>query len=385
MIDFELDPAEVDLREEVRALLAAEPLAGLLAALPAGGAEPDVRALYRELGERGLLATGWPVEFGGRGVSHAHAGAVVEELVLHGVPDMLQVLSVQIVGLFVLRAGSAEQRASLLPDLGGGRRFATVLYTEPEVGSDLASLELRAERDGDDYVLDGVKIWGLKSRFADVGLCAARTATGTSRYEGISLFLVDLDSPGVERANVASIADDQFDRVTFRGVRVPASDRLGEDGDGWALLAECLALERTGLDYSLKARRWFDTAVAGVTADALTPADLASVGRHATTVDAAGLLAWDSLNRLDRGGLDAPDAAAAKLYTSTVAQDVAVWAAELHGGDYARHALDAGPRAVLDAAFREAPGVTIAAGTSQVLAEVVFSAAVDAFSAGESR
>lgn len=386
-MDFASSPEEERLRAEVRAVLA-EPAvrAALTAFTEQGTSAADVRPLYRLLGERGLLAVNWPVDFGGRGASHTEAAAVIEELVHGGVPDMLHVLSVQIVGLFLSQAGSAEQRQRLLPELAAGRRFATVLYTEPEVGSDLAALRTRAIRDGDGYRLSGVKQYSLKGGISDIALCAARLGDPTNKYDGICLFLVDLDSPGVRRSSLPSIADDDFDLVELTDVRVGAEALLGAEGEGWSLLTRCLALERTGLDYSLKASTWYALALRGlVPVDAdpagtepagIDPGLLADVGRYGEAVDTGRLLAWRVISGLQRDEADPVSAAIAKYYASETAQQVAVWASTHFGGERSA-ALCAADRGALDAAYREAPGLTLSAGTSQIMLEMVASSALD--------
>jgi alkylation response protein AidB-like acyl-CoA dehydrogenase len=366
--------AEEALRAEVRAALAEAPVARALAAvMESDDREPDVRPLYRELGRRGLLAVSWPREYGGRGAAHREAAAVVEELVLAGVPDMPHVLSIQIVGLFLLQAGSADQKERYLPALAAGERFATVLYTEPEVGSDLAALRARAVREEDGYRLSGTKVYGLKSAFSDFALCAMRTGDGPTKYDGISLFLLDLCAPGVTRSTIGSVADDRFDRVDLRDVPVGAENLLGTEGDGWGLLTRCLAIERTGLDYSLKARRWFDATVSGLAATGVDDALLAEIGRYGAAVETGRLLAWDVLGGLDRGEADSTAAAMAKYHTSVTAQRIAEWGALVHGSDYrARDLAPAGAR-VLESGFREAPGLTLSAGTSEMMLELVAS------------
>ncbi|HEX8008721.1 MAG TPA: acyl-CoA dehydrogenase family protein [Trebonia sp.] len=375
---FASNGSERAFRAEVRDVLANPTVRDALDAVRSSGdREPDVRPLYRELGRHGLLAVSWPVEYGGRGASHADAAAVIEELVRGGVPDMLHVLSVQIVGLFLLQAGSAEQKARYLPAMAAGDRFATVLYTEPEVGSDLAALSTVAVRDGDGYRLRGVKVYGLKSGMSDLALCAARTGPGATKYDNISLFLVDLHADGVRRSAIASIADEQFDRIELDDVRVVADALLGGEGEGWSLLTRCLAIERTGLDYSLKAERWYTAVVAGLDPGTARGDLIAQVGRHGAAVRQGQLLAWDVIRGLDRGALDPAAAAIAKYHTSETAQEVAVWAADAHGHGYAMHRLDDGTAAVLEAAYREAPGLTLAAGTSQIMLELVASSALD--------
>ena len=377
-MNFAGSDGERAFRAEVHDVLGKPAIRDALAALRARDErEPDVRPLYRELGRHGLLAVSWPVEYGGRGASHAEAAVVIEELVRGGVPDMLHVLSVQIVGLFLLQAGSAEQKAHHLPAMAAGERFATVLYTEPEVGSDLASLTTSAVRDGDGYRLSGVKVYGLKSAVSDLGLCAVRTRQGATKYEGISLFLVDLHSDGVRHSRIASVADEQFDRVELDDVRVGADALLGSEGGGWSLLTRCLAIERTGLDYSLKAERWYTAALAALDPQTVGGEVLAQVGRYGAAVTEGRLLAWDVISRLGGGALDPAAAAIAKYHTSETAQEVAVWGAQAHGHGYARHALDADCVGVLEAGYREAPGLTLSAGTSEMMLELVASSVLD--------
>jgi alkylation response protein AidB-like acyl-CoA dehydrogenase len=354
---------EHDLLEEVLAQLRSGPVREELERFHASDErEPDARPLYRELGRLGLLAVNWPAEYGGRDRSLLDAAAVVSELVSAGFPDTLHVNTIQIVGLFLLLAGTPEQKAAYLPAFARGESFASVLYTEPGAGSDLASLRTTAVEDGDGWRLNGTKVFSLKSDVTDVGLCAARTSTEESKLAGITLFLVDLDAAGVRRSVVPSFADEQFHRIELHDVRVPASAVVGEVGNGWPLVLKALAIERTGLDYTLKAERWLAAAVDGLSGEAAGEAVRVRVGRFGAEVEASRLLAWSILERLAEGVVDEPRSAAAKYYSSELAQEVALWAAQVP-------AIAGAP--LLDAAFREAPGLTLSAGTSEVMLQIV--------------
>lgn len=337
-------------------------------------AEPDVRPLYRELASRGLLVPNWPSEYGGADRDLIDAGILHEELVRAGVPDTLFVNTILIVGLFILMVGTDEQKARHLPAIAAGQRFASVLYTEPHCGSDLSALSTVAVRDpAGDWILNGVKVFSLKSHLTDVALCAARTGpVEKSKYDSISLFLVDLHAEGVRRSPIAAISDEQFHRVELHNVRVPAGDLLGEENGGWPLITHSLRVERTGMDYSLKAESWL-AAACRMLPDPPGDAVLEEIGRHGAALGASRMLAWRTLADLASGRVDEPGAAVSKYFCSELAQRIAAWSA-------ARLAAVAGPArasATLEAAFREAPGMTMAGGTSHMMLQIISSLALD--------
>ncbi|MEO3926664.1 acyl-CoA dehydrogenase family protein [Micromonosporaceae bacterium B7E4] len=366
-MDFGFDSHQSRLRARVRAVLATPGVRRAIDDLAAGTGEPDERPLYRAIGAAGVLAPDWPAEFGGLGGGPMSLAVVAEELSRAGVPDTLHINTVQIVGSVLRAIGTADQQRRWLPRFAAGERFACVLYTEPEAGSDLAALTTRAEPAPGGYLVSGTKIYSLKAGLCDVALAAVRTGDPGSRYDGITLVLIDLHAPGVRVARIPSLADEHFHRVDLAAVFVPESDVLGEPGAGWAALTTALAMERTGLDYALKAARWYDTARA-----ALTPGDaadsLADLGRHGARADAARLLAWAALARLEEDRFDPVFAAMAKLHTSESAAAVAEWGAALHG---AAAAPATGRARCLESAWREAPGLTISAGVSEVMLELI--------------
>jgi alkylation response protein AidB-like acyl-CoA dehydrogenase len=333
--------AEVELvAKEVRAVLAGPEARHAFATLV-----EDPRPLYRLLGERRLLAVSWPRAYGGRGLPARCAAAVVEELIAGGVPEVLHTLSVQICGNFLLTAGSDEQRAAVLPGLASGRRTATVLYSEPEVGSDLSALATTATPTGDGgWRISGRKVYSVGTAFADFGLVAARTSVEPTRYRGITLFLVPLGLPGITIEALDSLADEDFADVRLDGVEVPASAVLGPVGGAWPLITDALALERTGVDYVAKAERWLQ---AGDDRGA-------EYERLRTHTAAARALAMRCVDQLDTGRVDPVGAAATKLWCSETARSVAWWCG-------------------LDSAYREAPGLTLSAGTSEMMLELVAS------------
>jgi alkylation response protein AidB-like acyl-CoA dehydrogenase len=375
------------------------PAAGALDALRAAapGERPDPRPVFRCLGARGLLAPSWPVRYGGAGGTPADLAALVEALVRAGVPETLHTLSVQIVGTLLLSAGTDTQRAEHLPALAAGDRSATVLYTELDAGSDLAALSTEASPDGDGWRVTGRKVFSVCTELADVGLCLARTGTGT-RYQGLTLFLVPLDADGVRVEVLDGLADEPFCDVLLDRVRVGPEAVVGPVDGAWGLLADALAIERTGVDYQAKARRWLELAVAervaagggaggwtgsetGGGAGTVGDADLATIGRLDAQAQTARLLSGDVLDRLGTGDpIDPADAAVAKWYASETARRVAWWAVEAAG---LAGCLPAGePGAALagrcDPVYRELPGLTISAGTSEMMLQTIAGSALAA-------
>jgi alkylation response protein AidB-like acyl-CoA dehydrogenase len=381
-VDLTPSPAQEAFRREVRDLLRGREAQACLRAIRAAPrrAEPDARPVYRLLGAARLLAPHWPAELGGRGLGAVEAAIAGQELALHGVPDTLYVLSVQIAGHFLLRAGSPEQRTRLLPGMAAGRTFVTILYTEPEAGSDLAALTTEARPDGPGFRLHGRKVHNPKTSQAQLGLTAARVGeAGANKYAGLTLFLVPLDAPGVAVRPVPGLPPEQLHEVTLDGVAVGPDAVVGEVGAGWSLLSAALAAERTGMDLAARARRWLDAAISlppgggGSGWGGTATDDLESVGRLGAEVEASRLLAWQAVLDLGEGRLGVAQAAVAKWYASLAAQRVAWWAADQAGlaGTLTRDDEAAALGGLVELALAEAPGLTLSAGTSEMMLQLV--------------
>lgn len=356
-MDFGFSARDLAFRTEVRSVVDSGEVRAEIARLSANvTGEPDERPLYGLLGKAGLLGVSWPKKYGGGGRSPVAATIVIEELGRAGVPDTLFVNSIQTVGQLLLLAGSPARRARLLPALARGELFASVLYTEPATGSDLAAVRTTAERVDGGFRLTGTKAFNLKTTITDVGLCAARTDHDTSRYGGLTLFVVDLRAPGVRVRQVPTLQDEQFCIVTLEDVEVADDDVVGGVGDGWATLMRALPLERTGFDFAARARRWYELA------ETAAEPDPERAGRYAAMVEAAGLLAWQAALTADTASVDPVPGSVAKWYTSELAARIADWSVRRHG--------PAAPAAV-HRAYREAPGLLLAGGTSEMMLQTL--------------
>ena len=233
-------------RQEVRAFFASEYPRAVLDKVARGERleKSDHIAAQTALNAKGWLGVGWPKEDGGTGWSPLQRYIFDCELELAGAPGIIP-MSVLYIGPIICAFGTPEQKQTWLPGILGSRDFWAQGYSEPESGSDLASLRMTAERDGDDYVLNGTKIWTSGAHWANWIFCLARTSREARKQDGISLICVRMDAPGVTVHPIRLIdGSDELNRVEFIDVRVPAAYRIGEEGRGWHYANVLLRNER---------------------------------------------------------------------------------------------------------------------------------------------
>ena len=217
---------------------------------PAVPKDPDekfrvLRAWQRRLHEGGWLGVDWPAEYGGRGLSSLHQAAVLEELARAGAPLPLSRTNLDAVGPTLIAHGTDEQRRRYLPKLLSAEEIWCQGFSEPGAGSDLASLKTRAEADGDAFVVNGGKIWTSQAHRADMCLVLARTDPAGPRYRNLSLFGVDMRSPGIRVRPLRQITgQSEFNEVFFENVRVPAANLIGPLNEGWRVAMHTLGGER---------------------------------------------------------------------------------------------------------------------------------------------
>jgi alkylation response protein AidB-like acyl-CoA dehydrogenase len=229
-MDFELPPDDDPRRAELRAWLAAHPS-------PTG----------RELAEAGYVAPHWPRPWG-LGADPVHQLIVDEELARAGVRRPQNMIGIGWAGPTILHAGSEDQKQRYLFPLLSGEEIWCQLFSEPEAGSDLASLRTRAVRDGEEYVVSGHKIWTSLAQHARYGILIARTDPDAPKHEGISYFVCPMDAPGIEiRPIVEMTGSATFNEVFLDEVRIPVANRVGPEGGGWSLAKVTLGNERVSL------------------------------------------------------------------------------------------------------------------------------------------
>ena len=197
------------------------------------------------LHSRGWVAPGWPVEYGGTGWNEAQRYIFASECARAGAPP-LSPMGLRMVAPVIMHYGSAAQKAFYLPRILSGEDYWCQGYSEPQAGSDLAALQLRADRDGEHYVLNGSKIWTTHAHFANRMFCLVRTSRDGPRQAGISFLLLDMDTPGITVRPIKSLANDHdFNQVFFEDARVCVSGLLGEENQGWTVAKYLLEFERS--------------------------------------------------------------------------------------------------------------------------------------------
>ena len=249
-MDLELNAADLAFRDEVRAFLDAN----LPAALRAVGArttsvfcDPQHTLVWqRILHARGWAAPSWPVEHGGPGWSVVQRSIFAAECARASAPGLAP-MGLKMVAPAIMGFGTPEQKAFYLPRILSGEDYWCQGYSEPGSGSDLASLQLRAVSDGDDYLLSGSKIWTTHAQFANRMFCLVRTSSEGKAQAGITFLLLKMTTPGIEVKPIITLAGEhEVNQVFFDNVRVPKSGRLGQENQGWTVAKYLLEFERGG-------------------------------------------------------------------------------------------------------------------------------------------
>jgi len=334
------------------------------------------RGLFDRMGELGLTGIPYPEEFGGAGLGTFPWVLACEEIAAADM-GMAVSLSVHVLSqLCIFSFGTDEQKPRLLPPMTAGARLGAFALTEPQAGSDASAIALRAERDGDDYLLTGTKVWITNGADADVVVVFATIDRALGR-EGITAFVVERDTPGFRvgsHERKMGIRDSASVELIFDGARVPAANRLGDEGQGLkvalsglgagriGIAAACVGLARAALEHAARyatQRTQFGRSIAE---QEMVQAMLADA---ATSVEAARLLTWRAARLRDAGQPINAASSMAKLYASDTAMRVATDAVQIYGG--AGYSRD-NP---VERFMRDAKGAQIYEGTNQIQRLVV--------------
>ncbi len=342
------------------------------------GEEGAGTSLERALAAKGWLTLAWPREYGGSGASHMEQLIFKEELFRVG--GAFDFLGVQLAGPTIMLHGSDEQKATLLPRIARAEIRWCQGFSEPGAGSDLASLQTRAVRDGDDFVINGSKIWTSNAHRADWVLLLTRTDPEAPKHRGISMFAVDMKTPGIDVQPLYHITGVHgFNQVFFEDVRVPACNMIGEENRGWYVATTTLDFERSGIERNLVARNDWNR----IRAFLGEPAGRQRVsGRRAgwrfdmsdlyVALETGRWMARRIAYMQGNGIVPNHEASMSKNFNSELGQRVAAFGVNLFG---LSGQLRSGPRAAMAgmAAFRylDSRRLTIGQGTSEINRNVI--------------
>jgi alkylation response protein AidB-like acyl-CoA dehydrogenase len=255
-MEFTFTPEQEAFRQEVRNFISQSWEPPPPSARPGDDATAAATSAYeKKLAQKGWLTMAWPKEYGGLAASHMEQLIFREESSYIGAPGAGG-QGISMVGPCLMVHGTEEQKREHLPRIANAEVKWAQGFSEPGSGSDLASLQTRAIRDGDDFIINGQKIWTSEAHHASWVHVLTRTNPDAPKHRGISYFLVDMKSPGVTvRPLVNILGDHEFNEVFFEDVRVPASNMMGEENRGWYVATTLLDFERSGVHWSGTARR----------------------------------------------------------------------------------------------------------------------------------
>ena len=327
----------------------------------------------------GWACLGWAPEFGGRGASPIEEVIWRQEETRYELPTNFFLIGQGMIGPTLMAWATADDKARYLPPLASGEEVWCQLFSEPAGGSDLAALRTRAEPDGDDWIINGQKIWTSGAHYADYGVIVVRTDPTLPKHKGLSYFYIDMRAPGVEIKPIKQLTGDaDFNEVYFTDVRVSDRQLLGEVGQGWQVALTTLMNERAAIGGGI-GKMDVDLAVAiaqDVELDGQPAIDNAAVRTRIADwyVQEAGLkyTGYRSLTALSRGALPGPENSIGKLVGAPKMQAMASFLMDLLGASGAISdetlAVKAG---IIQRSYMGAPGMRIAGGTDEIMANII--------------
>ena len=360
-MDLTLSPAEAAFRDEIRTWLGDHH----------PGPEPhgteavfDFRlAWQRTLNERGWAGLSWPIEYGGAGATLVEQAIFTEELARAGAPQMANVLGLAMGGPTVIAHGSEEQKRRYLPPILSAEEIWCQGFSEPDSGSDLASLKTRAVRRGDEWIVTGQKVWTTYAHSAKWCMLLARTDADVPKHRGLTYFLMDMEQDGVEvRPLVQITGDAEFNELFIEEARIPHENIVGGENNGWSVAITTLMHERAGLAFTLQVDIQIGIREAGLADDPVIRQRWAQLFAEAQVLR---LNAYRGLTGVMKRGAPGPEGSIGKWHWAEVAQALTELAMDV-----------AGPRAQLaddiwTHRFLRSRANSIEGGTTEILKNIV--------------
>lgn len=334
------------------------------------------RRFLRQLSADGWLGVSWPTEYGGQGRTEIEHWLFAEELYSRRLPNGL--LTLNVIGPTIMLMGTDAQKAEYLPQIIDGDLVFAIGYSEPDAGSDLASLRTRAVRDGDDYVVNGHKIWTTGGQLATHYWIAVRTGALEDRHRGVSLFIVPMDAPGITVTPIVTQGGERTTSVFLDDVRIPASQRVGEENGGWAAIVCALNFERMFFHNEPRwelqqLKEWADDHDLLEGDDPDSHALQEAMGEHAVDVEICRLFALRGASMLADGNVPMAEASANKIWWGELRQRICDTGLDLIGeeGTIAHGSPDAPAHGHLEHGLQSSPVWRFGGGTNEVQLDII--------------
>ncbi|VWX54144.1 acyl-CoA dehydrogenase [Novosphingobium sp. 9U] len=387
-MDFSYSPDEEDFRQRLRSWLKD--------ALPIGWGETvfepedeEERYMFRRDWDRKLHSGGWtginwPIEYGGRGATLVERAIFAEEMARARAPESLNIIGQNLAGPTILTYGTEAQKARFLPKIISSDEIWCQGFSEPNAGSDLASVRTRAERRGDKFIVNGQKIWTSYAQFSQWCFALVRTDPDAPKHKGLSFLLIDMSSPGISIRPLRQISgESEFNETFFDDVEVPIENLVGEVNEGWKIAMTTLAYERGPEDclgrqirFKQELEHLIDVAAETPRQDGVLTDDplvLEKLGRSIVEVEAMRLAALRSFSRYLHGESRGPDASIIKLYWSHAAQRMYENALDILGPEAVISGND--PQAAAGGRFQmsylQSKAFTIYSGSSEIQRNII--------------
>ncbi|MEQ1788684.1 MAG: acyl-CoA dehydrogenase family protein, partial [Acidimicrobiales bacterium] len=376
-MDFRFEPETEAFRAEVRAFIAERLDEEIVARAHRTGTMHDW-GFHRALCARGYLAAGWPTEVGGLGRSAIDQCLLAQELYGSGAPiDGLSIAAM--VGATLLLCGTEAQRADVVPRILAGEVMCCLGYSEPDAGSDVAAVATKATRDGDDWVIDGQKMFTTMAHEAQYVFLLARSNPDAPKHKGLTMFLVPMDSPGIEITPVETMGGERTNITFYNEVRVPDTARVGDVDAGWSVMHAALVYERTSANWGEpnhlveSVARWAREPGTAGPLPFDDPAVRAALARASTELEVGRLLLFRAAWLSSRGEMPQVEGSMAKLLITEAFVRASsellhvLGPAGLVAGGETGAALDG----LVEHAFRHSVVTTIYGGSSEVQREII--------------
>jgi alkylation response protein AidB-like acyl-CoA dehydrogenase len=336
------------------------------------------KAWQKKKSDGGWVCLHWPKEYGGRGATPVERVIWQQEEGIYFKLTSPFQIGEGMCGPTVMAYGSEDDKRRYLPKIASGEEIWCQLFSEPAGGSDVAGLRTRAERDGDDWIINGQKIWTSGAHYADYGILITRTDPTVPKHKGLTMFYIDMKSPGVEVKPIKQANGMQeFNEVFFTDLRIPDRQRLGAVGDGWNVSLTTLMNERMSIGARLANgfSEVFEFCSNLMTEDGLAIDDRATRSKLANwAVRASGLkyTSYRSISALSKGERPGPENSIGKLVAGSMLQDIAMYAMDLQGASGVltdSETVDAAGQ--FQAMLMSSPSTRIAGGTDEILRNII--------------